>query len=295
MPAGVGSTQFIAKSDVDTLFSPDIWSKNVLVKQEANLVLANLVNREYEREARVGKQVFIPTISDLGVRDKTVNTIIQYEVVAETKVTLVLNKWKYAAIGIEDIVEVQSQVNLRSEYEHKIAYALAKEIDSELAAAVILFTHTYGTLGTPFSDQDLRNGIQFLDDANVPGDGRVLVMSPAEKNDKLGLEKWTNTLYRGDNTGNGGGSQVNNGRIGNEIYDVTPYVSSNLYKTGTAPNLTCANVLMHKDAYGLVIQRQPQMHLFYDIDFFTWKVASEMILGHGELRDDFCVYLQGKG
>ena len=41
------------------------------------------------------------------------------------------------------------------------------------------------------------------------------------------------------------------------------------------------------------MQRQPKMHLFYDIDFFTWKVASEQIFGHGELRDAFGVWLRG--
>jgi hypothetical protein len=44
----------------------------------------------------------------------------------------------------------------------------------------------------------------------------------------------------------------------------------------------------------LVMQRQPKLHLFYDIDFFTWKIASEMILGLAELRDDYAVGLQGK-
>jgi hypothetical protein len=42
------------------------------------------------------------------------------------------------------------------------------------------------------------------------------------------------------------------------------------------------------------MQRSPKMHLFYDIDFFTWKVASEEILGHAELRDDHGVWLKGK-
>lgn len=287
----VGVTEFIDKAIADPVFSPDIWSKNVLVKQEKNLVFAKLVNREYEREAKVGKQVFIATISDLSTRAKTINTAITYETVAETKVTLVLNIWDYAAIGIEDIVQVQSQINLRSEYERKIAYALAKDIDTQLSMAAAGFSHSVGTLGTPFSDQDLRDAIQWLDDLDVPSEGRNLVMSPAEKNDKLGLEKWTNVLYRGDGS-NGGGTQVNNGQIGSSIYGVTPYVSTNLNKPAAGQadmSLFC------KDAYALVMQREPKMHLFYDIDFFTWKVASEQIFGHGELRDDYGVYVKGKG
>lgn len=288
----VGVTEFIDKAIADPVFSPDIWSKNVLVKQEANLVFAKLVNREYERDAKVGKQVFISTISDLSVRDKVINTAITYETVAETQIPIPLNIWDYAAIGIEDIVNVQSHINLRSEYERKIAYALSKSVDTKLSMGVSGWSKSLGTLGTPFSDQDLRDAVQYLDDNNVPEDGRNLVISPAEKNDKLGLEKWTSILYRGDDKRNGGGTQVNMGRIGDDIYGLNPYMTTNIYRPAAGQ---ANNAVFHRDAYALVMQRAPKMHLFYDIDYFTWKVASEEILGHAELRDDFGVWLKGKG
>lgn len=287
----VGVAEFIDKAIADPVFSPDIWSKNVLVKQEANLVFAKLVNREYERDAKVGKQVFISTISDLSVRDKTINTAITYETVNESQIPIPLNVWDYAAIGIEDIVNVQSHLNLRSEYERKIAYALAKSVDSKLSLGVQFYSKSVGTLGTPFTDQDLRDAVMYLDNNNVSEDGRVLVMTPAEKNDKLGLEKWTSILYRGTDKGNGGGTQFNNGRIGDDVYGVSPYMTTNLNKPAAGQ---ADNALFHKDAYALVMQRSPKMHLFYDIDFFTWKVASEEILGHAELRDDHGVWIKGK-
>jgi hypothetical protein len=293
-----GVAEFIDKAIADPVFSPDIWSKNVLVKQEANLVFAKLVNREYERDAKVGKQVLISTISDLSVRDKTINTAITYETVAETQIPIPLNIWDYAAIGIEDIVEVQSHINLRSEYEKKIAYALAKSVDTKLSMGVAGFSKSVGTLGTPLSDDDIRDAVEILDNNNVPEDGRVFVMSPAEKNDKLGLEKWVSVLYRGNDNRNGGGKQVNTGQIGNEIYGLTPYVSTNVAQVGVPAGpatLQAYNAIFHKDAYALVMQRAPKMHLFYDIDFFTWKVASEEILGHAELRDDHGVWAKGVG
>ena len=298
MPPVVGVQEFIDKPMADLVFSPDIWSKNVLVKQEANLVLAPLVNREYERDAKVGKQVLIATISDLSVRDKLINAAITYETVAETQIPIPLNIWDYAAIGIEDIVNVQSHINLRSEYEKKIAYALARSVDSKLALAIAGFTKSVGTLGTPLSDDDIRDAVEYLDNNNVPEDGRAFVMTPAEKNDKLGLEKWVSVLYRG-NGNEGGGKQVNQGQIGNEIYGLKPYVSTNLAQFGTpgGPSTTLQgyNAIFHKDAYALVMQRAPKMHLFYDIDYFTWKVASEEILGHAPLRNDHGVWAKGVG
>jgi hypothetical protein len=287
----VAATEFFDKTLADGVFSPDVWSKQVLYKQEANLVLAKLVNRTFESDAKVGRNIIIATISDLSARAKVENTAILYETVAETPVSIPLNIWDYAAIGIEDIVNVQSQINVRSEYERKIAYALAKDVDTKLAAAIPGFSISFGTLGTPFSDQNLRDAVQRLDDSNVPEEGRFVIMTPAEKNDKLGLEKWTSVLYRGQDNRNGNGIQINKGRIGSDIYNLEPYQTTNLYK----PAANQAWMMVgHKDAYALVMQREPKLHLFYDIDFFTWKIASEMILGHAEIRDDFAVGLKGK-
>ena len=131
----------------------------------------------------------------------------------------------------------------------------------------------------------MRRAVQYLDDANVPEDDRFMVMSPAEKNDKLGLDKWTNALYRGDQ------KPVNTGEIGREIYGLMPYMTTNLNAPAAGQ---AANFIGHRDFMALVQQRQPKMHLFYDIDFFTWKVAGETIYGEGELRDTFGVYVKGK-
>jgi len=278
--------EFIDKTIADGVFSPDIWSKKVLAATESNLVLATLWTRQFESDARVGKAIKIASIGNLAARAKTENAAISYETVTETVVTLTLNLWDYAAIGVEDIVEVQANVNVRSEYEQKMGYALAQDVDTKLATSAAGFTQVVGTLGTPFTDDNVRRAVQYLDDADAPEDGRFMVMTPAEKNDKLALDRWSNQLYRGGT----GGEQVTRGRIGSEVYGLRPYVTTNLFKPSAGQ---ANNIAAHRDAYALVMQRGPKMHLFYDIDYFTWKVASEQIFGHGELRDAFGVCLRG--
>jgi hypothetical protein len=281
-----GATEFVDKTIADGIFSPDVWSKRVLEATESNLVLAKLFNRQFESDARVGKAVKVASLGNLAARAKAENTAITYETITETVLTLTLNIWDYAAIGVEDIVEVQANVNVRQMYERKMGYALAQDVDTKLAASAAGFSQVVGTLGTPFTDDNLRRAVQYLDDADVPEEGRFVVMSPAEKNDKLALDRWSNQLYRGGT----GGEQVTRGRIGSEIYGLDPYVTTNLVKPSAGQ---ANNLVAHRDAYALVMQRQPRMHLFYDIDFFTWKVASEQIFGHGELRDVFGVLLRG--
>ena len=279
-----GTTAFVTKTIADGIFSPDKWAKDVLRATEANLVFAKNVNRQFEDDADVGRTVKVASIGNLAARAKSEVTAILYETIAETAITITLNVWDYAAVGIEDIVKVQTQPDIQNEYQRKIGYALAKDIDTNLAALISGFSQVQGTLGTLFTDDQVRRGVQYLDDADAPEDERVIIMAPAEKNDKIALDRWSNSLYRGNTTA------VEKGQIGSEIYGLTPYVTTN---TKAQAGGQSDNTVMHKEAVALVIQREPRMHAFYDIDFFTWKVAAEVIFGSAEMRDAFGVWLKG--
>jgi hypothetical protein len=279
-----GAAEFVDKTISDGIFSPDIWSKQVLRATESNLVLATMVNRGFEDDASVGKTVKVASIGNLAARPKTENTAILYETVAETATTITLNIWSYAAFGIEDIVKVQAQVNVQAEYQRKLGYALARDIDTKLAADLGGFSQTVGTLGTAASDANVLAAIKLLDDADVPQDDRFFVMSPAEKVAKLALDRWSNALYIGNSN-----MPVKNGRLG-DMYGLTLAVTTNLVKPAAGQ---ANNAIFHRDAIALVVQRSPKMHLFYDIDFFAWKLASEVIYGHQEMRDLFGVLVLG--
>jgi hypothetical protein len=279
-----GASEFVDKTIADGVFSPDIWSKQVLRATESNLVLAKSVNRGYEDDASVGKTVKVASIGNLAARAKTENTAIVYETVAETATTITLNIWSYAAVGIEDIVKVQAIVDVQNEYQRKLGYAIARDIDTKLATDLGGFSQTVGTLGTAASDANVLAAIKLLDDADVPQDDRFFVMTPAEKVAKLALDRWSNALYIG--TGN---MPVRNGLLG-DMYGLTLMVTTNLVKPAAGQ---ANNAIFHRDALALVVQRTPKTHLFYDIDFFTWKLASEVIYGHQEMRDNFGILVLG--
>ena len=279
-----GATEFVDKTIADGVFSPDIWSKQVLRATESNLVIADSVNRGFEADASVGKSVKVASIGNLAARAKTENTAIIYETVAETATTIVLNIWTYAAVGIEDIVKVQSQVDTQNEYQRKLGYAVAKDVDSKLAADFAGFSQVVGTLGTAASDANVLGAIKLLDDADVPQDDRFFIMTPAEKVAKLALDRWSNALYIGT-----GDMPVKNGTLGN-MYGLTLKVTTNLVKPAAGQ---ANNAIFHRDALALVMQRSPKTHVFYDIDVFTWKLAVEEIYGHQEMRDNFGILVNG--
>jgi len=279
-----GATEFVDKTIADGVFSPDIWSKQVLRATESNLVIAKSVNRSWEADATVGKTVKVASIGNLAARAKAENTAITYETVAETATTITLNLWSYAALGIEDIVKVQSQVDVQNEYQRKLGYALSKDIDSKLAADFAGFSQVIGTLGTAASDANVLAAIKLLDDADVPQDDRFFIMTPAEKVAKLALDRWSNALYIGTGT-----MPVKNGMLG-DMYGLNLAVTTNLVKpAGGQAN----NAIFHRDALALVVQRTPKSHVFYDIDVFSWKLAVEVIYGHQEMRDNFGVLVNG--
>jgi capsid protein len=279
-----GATEFVDKTIADGVFSPDVWSKQVLRATESNLVIANSVNRGFEDDASVGKSVKVASIGNLAARAKAENTAIVYETVAETATTITLNIWSYAAVGIEDIVKVQSTVDVQNEYQRKLGYAVSKDIDTKLATDFAGFSQSVGTLGTAVSDANVLAAIKLLDDADVPQDDRFFIMTPAEKVAKLALDRWSNALYIGN-----GNTPVKSGTLG-DMYGLTLKMTTNLVKPAAGQ---ANNAIFHRDALALVVQRTPKTHVFYDIDVFAWKLAVEVIYGHQEMRDNFGVLLLG--
>ena len=279
-----GATEFVDKTIADGVFSPDIWSKQVLRAAESSLVIAKSVNRGFEDDASVGKSVKVASIGNLAARAKAENTAITYETVAETATTIVLNIWSYAAVGIEDIVKVQSIVDVQNEYQRKLGYAVAKDIDSKLAADFAGFSQVVGTLGTAATDANVLAAVKLLDDADVPQDDRFFIMSPAEKVAKLALDRWSNALYIGNSN-----LPVKNGMLG-DMYGLNLAVTTNLVKPAAGQ---ANNAIFHRDALALVVQRTPKTHIFYDIDVFSWKLAVEVIYGHQEMRDTWGVLVNG--
>ena len=279
-----GALEYVDKTIADGVFSPDIWSKQVLRATESNLLFAKSVNRGFESDASVGRTVKVASIGNLAARAKTENTAIVYETVAETATTITLNLWSYAALGIEDIVKVQSIVDVQNEYQQKLGYALARDVDTALATDVAGFSQVVGTLGTVASDANVLAAVQFLDNADAPQNDRFFLMSPAEKVAKLALDRWSNALYIGN-----GSMPAKNGMLG-DMYGLNLGITTNLVKPSAGQ---ANNAIFHREAVALIMQRTPKTHIFYDIDVFTWKLAVEEIYGHQEMRDNFGVWVRG--
>lgn len=282
-------------------FIPEIWSSECKIETEANLTMADLVNRSYEGEIKeYGDTVHITDISNLSARNKNASTDVTFETITEGKVDLVINKHKYAAFKLEDIVKIQSKVDLRSQYTKKVGYALAKEIDTDLLALYSGLSQSAGSAGVDITDANILTAIQYLDEADAPAGDRSLVIAPSQASALLGIDKFVRADAVGYlskmspvvtghlETGSFQPQDVK-GYFG-QIYGVGIYISSNVPTTGTSP-VSTHNLLFHKDAFVAAIQRGIRIQSDYNIRSLATEVVADVLYGVLELRDAFAVRL----
>ena len=228
-------------------FIPEIWSDEIIASYEKSLVVKPLV-RAMSMVGKKGDTIRVPKPDRGSASAKVAET--EVTLIAGTTGELVITidqHFEYSRL-IEDITDVQALNSLRSFYTTDAGYALATQVDTALIAeANSGFTakksfvsggiaDESGATTTAFNDIGFREAIQILDDNDVPGEGRVMVIPPAVKRDMLGVSNYISSDFVT-------GQPVVNGKIGS-LYGVDLYVSTNL--TGNAGEKNC--LLMHKDA-----------------------------------------------
>lgn len=262
-------------------FIPEIWSADVLKQKESKLVMANLVVKKYSEEVKnFGDKVHIDYVKNLTAQDKSADTDVVFEANTEGKITLTVNKHKYAAVKIEDIAKVQSKPDLRALYTQKIGYALAKQVDTDLLTLYSGLSTTKGYTTSKITLSTILDAIQVLDENDVPDDERYLVVSAAQKRAMLEIPEVTRYDYRGDATA------LKTASLGSiDFLNLKIFWSTNVVTTGTTPTVS-HNLLFHKEAFGLVMQLGPRMQTDYNIRALAWELVGDEIYGVGEIKDD---------
>ena len=281
-------------------FIPELWSDEIIAAYKQNLVMANLVSK-MSFKGKKGDTLHIPKPTRGAASLKAASNQVTLQAATESEVQVLVNKhYEYSRL-IEDITEVQALASLRKFYTGDAGYALAKQVDTDLLQlgrgaqggngtiaydkAVIasdgstLYT---GTNEAAITDAGIRRIIQTLDDADVPMDGRVLVLPPVARNVMMGLARFTEQAFVGEV---GGGNTIRNGEIGN-VYGVKVYVSTNCE---TATGDARIGMMFHKDAFVLAEQMGVRSQTQYKQEYLGTLFTSDMLYGVKELRDEAAV------
>ena len=281
-------------------FIPELWSDEIIAAYKQNLVMANLVSK-MSFKGKKGDTLHIPKPTRGAAALKAASTQVTLQAATESEVQVLVNKhYEYSRL-IEDITETQALASLRKFYTGDAGYALAKQVDTDLIQlgrgaqggngtvaydkAVIasdgstLYT---GTNEAAITDAGIRKVIQTLDDADVPMDGRCLVLPPVARNVMMGLARFTEQAFVGEV---GGGNTIRNGEIGN-VYGVKVYVSTNCE---TATGDARIGMMFHKDAFVLAEQMGVRSQTQYKQEYLGTLFTSDMLYGVKELRDEAAV------
>ncbi|WP_145503144.1 phage capsid protein [Streptomyces sp. CFMR 7] len=209
-------------------FKPEIWSALMLTALRNSLVYAQpqLVNRNYEGEiSSQGQSVHITTIGDPTIGDYQPGVPISYENVETAGTDLIIDQAKYFAVDIDDVDKVQALLNPMQQIAVNSAYGLRDRADAYVASLYtgVAASNTVGSTGSPIdvhtppgvglinkaAYDDVLLGLRTkLDRANVPTEGRYVVVSPEFEAQLLKDDRFSRVDASGTETG------LRNGMVG---------------------------------------------------------------------------------
>lgn len=167
-----------------TRFRPEIWSALLLSSLKKAHVYAALCNRNYEGEIRAaGDTVRITSISRPTINSYTRNTDISYEELTDAQRTLVVDQEKYWAFTLDDVDAAQARADVVPEAMSESAFGL-RDVADQFVAGLYTGVASANAIGTRVVDAPeeaydalVDLGVK-LDEANVPGEGRWVVVPP---------------------------------------------------------------------------------------------------------------------
>jgi len=304
-PGTVGGGSIVNKTAAAT-FIPEIWSDEIIAAYQKNLKMAPLV-KKLPMTGKKGDVIHIPKPIRGAASAKVADTAVNIQANVEGELQITVDRHFEYSRFIEDIVEVQALNSLRQFYTEDAGYQLALKVDTDLMNAATGFgdgtmdlaaptgadwenSNSYffdaaATGGTPlslfdaagghsvaagdvFSDAGFRQAIQLLDDADVPMDGRCIIVPPVVRNTIMGTERFSSSDFVS-------GQTVNTGLIGN-LYGVDVYVSSNC---PTLQSNVRGCIMMQKDALVHAEQMSVRSQTQYKQEYLSTLFTSDTLYG----------------
>lgn len=161
-------------------FVSEIWSKKLNIRLYATTVLAQITNTKYEGEIKgQGSTVHIREKPSVAVSDYT--GTVNYAELDDAKQELVIDKAKVYAFKVDDILEVQSNIELQNNAIDDATNNMRIAIDTDVLAGVYASASTSLTASGVDATNVLTHIVaagQALDEKNVGPDGRFFVLPP---------------------------------------------------------------------------------------------------------------------
>jgi hypothetical protein len=221
-----------------------------------NLIMGNLVNRDYEPVlANAGDTVNIPIPPTMIANNIAEGGSVQPQNPSLGNAQIVLNSHVEATFQIPDVTKVLAVPDLLKIYMQPAVAAIAQRIESDLLGLYAGFTFN-GPLGTPGvaiteAVVDAAETALFLAKA-PPLEEKYMVVDAATYSAWRQIPRFSEF----QNAGEAGLRAIVDGTIG-KVKDFFVFRSQFVPTTGTAP-VNTHNLAFTKNAIGLVVRRLPQ-------------------------------------
>jgi P22 coat protein - gene protein 5 len=221
-----------------------------------NLVMGNLVNRDYEPTlAQAGDTVNVPIPPTLVANNLAEGGTVQTQNPSIGNAQIVLNTHAEATFQIPDVTKVLAVPDLLRIYMQPAVVALAERIEGDLLNLYAQFTANspVGTGGSALTESTIDSAETSLFQAKVPSSmAKHLVVSA----DAYSALRQIPRFSEYDTAGDAGLRALVEGSVG-KIKDFFVFRSQFVPKTGAGP-FTTHNLAFAKNALGLVVRRLPQ-------------------------------------
>lgn len=273
MAYNTGSTPTLATL-ITNKFVPEIFSADFLMHTKSNLVCVNCFNTNYRNDLRKGYKVSIPVFTEGTATEVTPGTEPTGADASTTSVNITVDNWYYAAAEASELMEIENMADYLKGAAESCSYIISKKIDTSVGAlfSSLAGSSVYGSDGQAFTDDIFRALVQGLDEYDVPDENRVLIGDPSMKSDMLDIDKFISVDYTKQT--------VPTGQFG-QLYGAKVYITNNL----TAATTGNYGVYAHRNAIGIVIQKNPRSRIYDQGYKFLTKIIVDAAWGADEIRD----------
>jgi hypothetical protein len=221
-----------------------------------NLVMGNLVNRDYEPTlAQAGDTVNVPIPPTLSANNIAEGGTVQTQAPSLGNAQIILNTHAEATFQIPDVTKILAVPDLLKLYMQPAVVALAERIETDLLSLYPLFTANaaVGTGGSAITEATVDSAETALFAAKVPASmSKYLVVDSGTYSTLRQIPRFSEFQTAGE----AGLRALIDGAVG-KMKDFYIFRSQFVAKTGSSP-VTTHNLAFSRNAIGLVVRRLPQ-------------------------------------
>lgn len=262
-------------------FVAEVWETETGDAAQANCVLSELVDTQYEAKLRSGDIIHIVDKSNPAVRVKSEDTTATYSNITETMQNIQVNRHAYVSFLVEDVLDIQAQTDVRAHYTDAAGYSLIAFLEGDATSGLMSlpanFSQAYGTLGSDLTEDNLIDAMTALRTGDVPRDGLFIYGSP---NGLKGLHK-IDRFRHADYVGSSRAERMV------ESAELGMLFGAKVYESTLADNSPAAASqsyvwFCHKRGVALIRQRRPTVHTQYILLEIGWGVLVDELYQFAE-------------